>query len=170
MFGSVLVNNSLAIRAIGFLTRQHIGHLDNDLPLALGTEALLTGVLVFHTEDMLIWAFDFNSHDQSLSSDSSNSANSGDDSQTNHLLKASGLEQPARRHFWVPQNSVAEVSMISSVGSSKSQRKFLPTDAEEAHRPDRSISIKPTTQARVSTQLKVLPSIRQRSDLVGGRR
>jgi len=166
----VLANNSPTISAIGFLSRQHVGHLDNDLPLALGIEALLTGVLVLHAEDMPMWAFDFNSHDQSLSSDSSNSAHSGDDSQTNHLLKASGLEQPARRHFRVPQNSVAEVSMISSIGSGNSQRKFLPTDAKEANRPDRSISIKPTTQARVSTRLKVLPSIRQRSDLVGGRR
>jgi hypothetical protein len=161
MFGSVLVNNSLTISAIGFLSRQRVGHLDNDLPLALRTEALFTGVLVLHAEDMPMRAFDFNSHDQSLSSDSSNSANSGDDSQTNHLLKASGLEQPARRHFWVPQNSVAEVSMINSIGSGKSQRKFLPIDAEEAHQPDRSISIKPAMRVRASTRLKVLPSIRQ---------
>jgi len=82
---------------------------------------------------MPIWAFGLNSYDQSLSSASLNFANRGDDSQAKNLPKASGMKQPARRHFWVPQNSVAEV----------------------ANQLERSIFIKPSTPAR----LKVLSGI-----------
>jgi hypothetical protein len=125
MFGAVLVNNSLTISLIRFCSQQDVGYLDNDLSFAVRAQAFYTGVFILHTEDMPIWAFDLNSHDQSLSSASLNFANRGDDSQAKNLPKASGLKQPARRHFWVPQNSVAEVLRVNSIGSGQSQRKFL---------------------------------------------